>query len=190
MLTTSEYQEEAQRTSVPPTPELISRLKAKRNLSYLAHLLADMTFLGEKMDTLKRSIFYGKGGLTTESKEVPEAEEAAARIKTDAHVKVIHGIIGKITEAGEMAAALAQWLFIHEGTLDVDNVIEEVGDGLWYDAELLTGLESTFDVAMKANIAKLFQRYPDKFSQDSAVFRDIEKERLAMKGTMTGGTNE
>lgn len=165
------YQQLAQQTSAPASPELVERIKNPKTLGSLRDAMLNFSLDGVRLDAFKKHIFYGK-----KIDETTFEESKAGRfIRTEQNIKVIHGIIGICTEAAELAEALMKFL---DGTkLDEVNLFEECGDVLWYIAELLTGLDSNFDSCMKANIRKLSLRYPDKFTEFHAENRDLEKER-------------
>jgi len=59
--------------------------------------------------------------------------------------------------------------------------MEEVGDILWYCAIILKYTGHTFGDAMERNIAKLEKRYPDKFTEEDAVNRDLVSERKELE---------
>lgn len=48
-------------------------------------------------------------------------------------------------------------------------------------SSILEGTEFTLEQAMEKNIAKLKARYPEKFTEDNAVNRDLEKELQALE---------
>ena len=114
-------------------------------------------------------------------------------LTVDDSIQLLHGLIGKITEAGELASAL-QNSIVQMLTIDVTkieeseksavqilpidfvNVVEEVGDGLWYDAIALDAMKLTINDAQFVNIEKLKKRFPDKFTEDKANKRDVKKE--------------
>lgn len=183
-MTPNEYQEKAQRTAPPITPEMVARIKDTRTLSTIARLMSDIQILASNLDLVKKHIFYGKGMQVEGLKTLPEADEAAERITIEGHVKIIHGIIGFVTEAGEMAEALLNWLFIGQ-ELDETNLMEECGDGLWYMAELLQGAGFGMEETMQKNIHKLMERYGDKFSEERALNRELDKERVALERPQT-----
>ena len=66
--------------------------------------------------------------------------------------------------------------------LDLVNVKEEIGDLLWYIAIMLNVLDTDFETVMRTNIAKLKARYPDKFTEEKATHRDLNKERQILEG--------
>lgn len=110
--------------------------------------------------------------LRTESPEYPGR-------RTD---RVIHAVLGLADEVGEMAKALKSHLYY--GTeFDLDNLAEEIGDALWYVALLSDAIGMPLSQIMRANIAKLRARYPDRFTAEKALSRNLAAEKLAMKET-------
>jgi NTP pyrophosphatase (non-canonical NTP hydrolase) len=89
---------------------------------------------------------------------------------------LLHASLGMNTEQAEFADALKRYMFY--GTeIDRINLLEELGDSLWYIALALNTLESSFEICMEGNIAKLQNRYPEKFDDVLAVVRDLTSER-------------
>lgn len=146
----------------------------------------------ENLDCIKKALFYGKefphitapeGQQTLESLPAwlsPNAEQDGAAIN------LIHGIIGKVTEAAELLEAL-QAVAKEGKPFDTVNAIEEIGDGLWYDALALKALGSTFEEAQQINIAKLRRRFPEKFTEESANNRNLEEERKILEKGVDNG---
>lgn len=99
----------------------------------------------------------------------------------DETADLIHAAIGAGTEAGELLDQVKRHLF-YDAPLDRINVIEECGDILWYVALALRSVDSTFGEAMEKNIAKLAKRYPEKFTTEKAVTRDLAVERKVLEG--------
>jgi NTP pyrophosphatase (non-canonical NTP hydrolase) len=98
--------------------------------------------------------------------------------------RLMHGICGCVTEAGEMMDNFKRATFYRDGLLDENNLIEEMGDMLWYLAVMCDTLGCTFEALMELNIQKLRIRYPDKeFQTESALNRDLEKERKVFDET-------
>jgi len=96
--------------------------------------------------------------------------------------RIIHGLLGKITESAEMAEILAGHLFSgHE--IDLVNLQEELGDDFWYDAILhdAAGLDPA--ETLRKNIEKLRHRYPKKFTEECAEKRDLAGERRILEGS-------
>ena len=106
----------------------------------------------DSLDKVKKFMFYGREneGLNRITEvarvlhpdschDIDFASLLPNKSKEDA-VRIFHGIIGIITEAGELAEALAQAIVTGE-QLDLTNVAEEVGDNQWYAAAILRVLE-------------------------------------------------
>lgn len=121
---------------------------------------------------------YVKNALVTESKDF---EAIAARISTTENIRLLHAAIGLATEAGEIQDQLKKVIFYGK-PLDKTNLIEEAGDLAWYMAILLDALGTSFDEIQEKNIAKLKARYGDKFSEASAMNRDLVTERKILEG--------
>lgn len=85
--------------------------------------------------------------------------------------KIANGLMGMNGESGEALDILKKyWFQGHE--LDVEKIIEEAGDVLWYIAELCSGLGITVEDLARHNIEKLYNRYPDGFEVDKSVNRE------------------
>lgn len=115
---------------------------------------------------------------TTESSNF---EEIALRATTVRVIRLLHGAIGMATESGEILDAIKKHIF-YGAPLDLVNVKEEVGDSLWYQAIILHELSSSFPEVMEKIIAKLKARYPDKFSAEKALNRNLAAERNILEG--------
>jgi len=100
---------------------------------------------------------------------------------SDAIWRIQHGAIGIATEAGELLDALKKHLYYQRG-LDIVNVREELGDVLWYVALVCNAIGVDMGQVMEANIDKLRQRYPEKFTPQLALNRDLDAERKALEG--------
>ena len=89
-------------------------------------------------------------------------------VKPEGHQeRLAHAALGVCTEAGEIGSSVkAFWIYGRE--IDYYNVIEEVGDCLFYLQAI--GREMGFDLddAMRENIAKLRKRYPNGYSDKAA----------------------
>ncbi len=114
---------------------------------------------------------YQQLALRTENKRTFDLNERTAQL--------MHGVIGACTEVGELQDQVKRHLFYGKPHDEV-NVVEEVGDALWYLAVTLDAVGATMGDCMARNIAKLRVRYPDKFSSERALARDLDKEREAL----------
>lgn len=96
-------------------------------------------------------------------------------------IDLLHAGLGMCTEVGEFVDVIKKHLFYGK-EIDTVNLKEELGDKLWYIAVALRKLETTFNEVMKTNIDKLKLRYPEKFTEDKAVNRNIKIERELLEG--------
>ena len=94
--------------------------------------------------------------------------------------RAMHGSIGLCTEVGELQDAIKKHL-IYGKKLDKVNIIEECGDVLWYLALVLDSVGSDLTDAKERNIRKLSVRFPEKFTQDQALVRDLDAERAELE---------
>mgnify|MGYP001149629889 CR=1 FL=1 len=85
--------------------------------------------------------------------------------------KIENGCLGLAGESGECCDLLKKYLFQgHE--LENQRLTEELGDVLWYAAELASGLGMTLSDIAEANIKKLKSRYPDGFDVSRSLNRE------------------
>lgn len=94
---------------------------------------------------------------------------------------VQHGIDGIASEAGELVDAKKKSLY-YGNPLDIVNIKEELGDICWYIAQIMRHYDWTWEEIWDANIKKLKVRYPEQFTQEHAVNRDLNAERAALEG--------
>lgn len=145
---------------------------------FLISALASTQMSTSLADKVKKALFYGKEPLwdAAQIAFVEDQKGLADHVKKDAvPVDVVHSVLGIITEGGELAEAVAKAFFT--GDLDEVNLDEEMGDILWYIAMFCHHRDIDFDSLMERNINKLRTRFPDKFTQEKAINRDLEAER-------------
>jgi hypothetical protein len=94
-------------------------------------------------------------------------------------LRLVHASIGMNTEQAEFADALKKHLYYGK-SLDRTNLLEELGDQLWYIGIALDVLNSSFDEIMEMNINKLKARYGDKFNEEGALSRNLQREGDAL----------
>ena len=94
--------------------------------------------------------------------------------------RLIHAQMGMQTECAEFADALKKSLFYGK-TLDVVNLREELGDLMWYMAIAMDELGTDFQTEADRVIRKLKTRYPEKFTEDDAINRDLDSERKILE---------
>lgn len=94
--------------------------------------------------------------------------------------RLLHGAMGMETEVGELIDMLKKH-YIYGKAFDRTNVLEEVADVMWYCALALDACGFTMEQALQANIDKLLKRYPQKFSTEQALNRDLDAERAVLE---------
>jgi hypothetical protein len=156
--------------------------------AHFCEVMARVIAAINELDAIKKTIFYGK--------QLPDFHIKQAECKhslkfvhfhlvdddtTPAQAKnIIHGIIGKATESGELLEALAACMM--DGvSFDKTNCLEEVGDGMWYDALIAKACGFNFGEAQTVNIEKLRARFPHQFAEADAVNRNLAVERAILE---------
>ena len=148
----------------------------------LAKTLSKAVSLGDEVDKLKRSIFYGSpfDGSSADGHEMPihvgDDSDGASHPSPD----MIHSALGIFTEAAEFLDAILRSTFAGE-SFDPTNAIEELGDIEWYMAVMRQKLHVSQERVQRINIAKLRARYPDKFESEDALDRNLEHERSVLE---------
>jgi NTP pyrophosphatase (non-canonical NTP hydrolase) len=120
---------------------------------------------------------YIKEALRTEA---ADHDAQMKRLSTPEMTRLLHAAIGMQTESAELSDALKKHIYYGK-PLDKVNLIEELGDQFWYLAIMCDALGTTFEEVQQININKLKARYPDKFTQEKAEVRDLEKERAVLE---------
>jgi NTP pyrophosphatase (non-canonical NTP hydrolase) len=130
----------------------------------------------QKLDHIKKLMFYGKDFRELPSISCKDIPKTSVFKNEQFGIDLIHAIIGIGTEAGELLEALQTCL--SNGTpIDEVNLKEEGGDLFWYIALLARTLGTSFEEMQQMNIAKLLARYPEDFTEEAAVNRNVNKER-------------
>lgn len=88
----------------------------------------------------------------------------------------LHMVLGMQTEAAEIADVYKKTI-AYRKPLDFVNIKEEVGDLMWYVANLCNMNGWDLREILDTNIAKLEARYPNSFNSFDALNRNLEKER-------------
>lgn len=157
-------------------------------LSILASNLRDL-------DEIKKYLFYGKEShfLTgfektkypllsnvlpmTVGTMIEQSENLCQKDVT----RLLHGVIGIATEAGELIEALFK--VMNGRPADAVNFMEEISDVNWYEAIIADTLNFEIDDANARVIEKLKKRFPEKFTEAHAINRDLQAERATLEGT-------
>ena len=77
---------------------------------------------------------------------------------------LLMGCLGLAGEAGELLDLIKKWIF-HGKPLDEEHAKKELGDVMWYVAEISHSFGWSLDEVMEMNIDKLKARYPHGFSE-------------------------
>ena len=106
----------------------------------------------------------------------------AQRTSPIGHDRILNGVMGMAGEAGECVDHLKKSMFQgHE--LDLEKLKEELGDVMWYCAEMATGLGVCLDDVAEANIKKLMRRFPHGFTPEDSIRRvDVNEDEKASAG--------
>ena len=167
-------------------------------------MLYDMNMFVEQScnaDLCKRSMFYGEETAKTQARgyghmlnnkkvydelnvrklteQKEEDESKHLKISQD-KIHLVHACLGLISEAGEVLEEVIKST-LENRQLDLTNLHEEGGDFLWYIALYLRTLGTDFETVAAGNTAKLLARYPEKFTSEAALNRDLENEREVLE---------
>jgi len=116
----------------------------------------------------------------------------AQRTKSDkffaVNTDMLHAAMGLSTEAGEFLDVFKKALFYGE-PVDLVNADEEVGDALWYIAIYLHARGRSFEDVMQRVINKLRRRFPDAFTMDAVINRNLVAEREELERSGGSGIN-
>lgn len=125
--------------------------------------------------------------MVSETESLPDkAMYERLRWSDDRLLRLVHAAMGIQTEAGEFADPIKKHLF-YDRELDVPNLMEELGDLIWYIQVACMALDLPLEHVMSANIAKLRARYPGGFTKGAAIDRDLESEADAMRQITSAG---
>lgn len=107
--------------------------------------------------------------------QLNEYQELAQRtsrkdISKDDHL--FNGILGLAGEAGECADLVKKHYF-QDGREVYMDLIDELGDVLWYVVEAVSALDLTLEEVAQHNVDKLRKRYPEGFDADRSLHREV-----------------
>ena len=84
-----------------------------------------------------------------------------------------HAALGLASETGEFTTTVKR-AAIYDVELTeamVDNLVEELGDVLWYVCLAANAVGATLEQVAAVNIAKLAKRYPERYTNEAAELR-------------------
>lgn len=83
----------------------------------------------------------------------------------------LHALHGLASEVGEIHALYQK---VYQGHyLDTDKVVDELGDLMWFVSEMADVLGVSLDAVAEHNIDKLRRRYPEGFSEERSLHREV-----------------
>lgn len=100
--------------------------------------------------------------------------------KLDDKDEVASYALGIVSESAEVSDEVKKQLY-HGHDKNPEKIKDELGDVMWYMANLATKYGLTLKDIAKHNITKLKERYPDGFSQDKSINRNEEVEQAYLK---------
>jgi len=115
--------------------------------------------------------------------EIPEYVIEARKTRSGSDPKFpddLHMVLGLVTEVGEIADVFKKNMAYGK---DVDwiNIQEEIGDVMWYIANLCDLHGWDLRNILEANAKKLQARYDGKFSEERASKRNLDRERQILE---------
>lgn len=108
--------------------------------------------------------------------DLDEYQKAAGRTSdksSETDKRLLIGALGIAGEAGEVADLVKKWVG-HGHDRDVDVLVKELGDVLWYVAELASLHGVSLSAVAQRNIEKLRKRYPEGFTQEASRARSAD----------------
>jgi len=87
------------------------------------------------------------------------------------HQRYEHSLHGLASEVGEIHGIYQKYYQGH--SINREEVIEEVGDLLWFIAELCDCVDVNMGDVASRNISKLRARYPQGFSEYDSLHREV-----------------
>ena len=156
----------------------------KFNFTFLMSSLTLAVCAGEILDQIKKHIYYGNDVNKDKVAEnvhymVASLEGVVKQLhklddKEDINIdpRTFHAILGVATESTELLQAIN-----FDDEMDTVNILEELGDLMWYNSILVDSNNGNWEAILDTNINKLKARYPDKFTSDNAIRRNLNNER-------------
>lgn len=100
--------------------------------------------------------------------------------KGNHELDVLHCLVGLQTELGELSDPFKKGIYYGK-PIDKTNVAEEMADAMWYLVNLARIENIDLEKALINNINKLKIRYPEKFTAENAIVRNLEAERVELE---------
>ena len=158
------------------------------NEEFLRSIMAMAVGAGNMLDHIKKHVFYGKpydeAELKTQFMHIVSGldsfkasfDDMNEEIELNVDPRVFHAITGIATESTELLEALD----LSGEPMDNVNILEESFDVDWYQFILIDALDGDLREVWDTGINKLRTRYPEKFTSDNAINRDLDAERQVL----------
>lgn len=104
------------------------------------------------------------------TEDYQEAVKRTVNNNLNTKEKVLNCCLGLSGETGEITDHFKKSMF-QEHNLDILKVEEEIGDLMWYIANLCNVLNLNLENVLQENIDKLKKRYPDGFDKEKSTNR-------------------
>ncbi len=88
----------------------------------------------------------------------------------EAELRLVNMVLGLAGESGEIADMVKKAVY-HKHELDLGELVDELGDLLWYVSAICTLFNIDMDKVMERNIEKLKSRYPEGFTFEDSINR-------------------
>ena len=160
------------------------------NRAVLGIVISIMVAAGELLDQIKKNSFYNKpfnNDAFQQHIQTLEANIIAIKAVNDPNqitqapininTRLFHAIVGIATESTELLQALK----FDGQQLDNVNIMEELGDLQWYCGLGCDELDIDLLKVLTTAINKLQKRYPEKFTDEHAINRDLDSERQLLE---------
>lgn len=184
---------------IPQAIRTESRIeKVEVNKEVLELLLGSFIAFGHLLDQVKKNVFYNKpynvenlhktltsdlGVMASNELDIDHTKQLLEQKETiDVDPRVFHAIVGILTESTELAEQLLKG--VRGEKMDRINLLEELGDNFWYSAVMMDALQANPDNVLETVVRKLKARFPDKFTSNAAINRDLNKEREVLEGNI------
>lgn len=109
-------------------------------------------------------------------RESKDQQKIKDRLQNTDTVRLLHAMIGLCTESGEIQDQVKKHIFYGK-EIDKTNLVEELGDLMWYIAIAADTLGVSLEEIMQRNNDKLEARYGKVFTEQAALVRNLDKER-------------
>jgi hypothetical protein len=159
------------------------------NKLLLINTLKTFVCLGNILDQIKKNAMYGKPynienfrtDFTNSFSYMNELSSVALNDTEvlDINIRLYHSIIGISCQSVELAKALVDNILYVE--YDYDKICDNLRNIRWYLSFGYDEMGIQWDASFGAVIEKLRIRYPDKFSSQHAITRDLDAERVALE---------